>query len=1462
MTDFERLLNDVVRGKSNLAPVRTWLDKNLSLPGCNHAALITALESAANAGLSDPVVQAIRTHIQSVAPSAPPAAGGDFPFELDEPPAAKGGKAAAEKTVQIAKGPTGKASAEKTQITHPAAAEKTQLSGPPETTRRAADRTATAPDRTTLQSPATEASVTMGADQGRTVITHTGGTEDPTSRGRKKASETDPFAMDSQPTSGQNRTGTSWRTSTGLKASGGPDNVGPGTVLKDRFELMDVLGEGGMGKVYKARDLLKVEAKDKNPYIAVKTLTGDFKQHPESFISLQRESSKAQRLAHPNIATVFDFDRDGSMVYMTMELMEGDELAKYIKHLPAGGLPVPDAMRIIKQLCDGLAYAHSKQLVHSDFKPGNAFMLKDGTVKLLDFGIARASKTRKDTQGETTVFDPGQLGALTPAYATVEMFEGMDPDQRDDIYALACVAYELLTGKHPFNKLSAPKVLEKGLKPAPVAKLTKAQNRALMRGLALRRDDRTPSVEEFWEGIRPRKDRTKQIAAGAVAAIILFVVLGYYPIRNQLRQNRANQLIAQVQSPNADIPGILKTVALLDTDSAKLVYNDTNAGKSIRQYFVTKAETAINQSKGQYNYAMALESLKTATDLYPDSNELAAESTSINQRKAQLISQLTTDFNTLMNAGKLMPGNGPNITDTIKILRVTDPANAMLKDARLANRYAQMVQSAVKDGDYSQANSVLGVGLDYAPTDAALNDLQDQVKRELKREQDATLVAQLENKLKAAAPNLRTLADFDKSRGDMLKLQGLSTNDATLQHLKDPLKAALAGALTAAANQKKWDDAENTLYAYSHLLSISDLLAQRQALSTAEAGTYVPSDMQAHVSQVKQHRDTITAMLGAPKPNDPDWDIQLLGQVQETTALLQPNEMDWYQTMRDDVAKTYIKLSQTMLQQNRFDAAASMITSGQLYNPELADFKSANDALAQAEQNFKQAQAEKLRVASIDASKNQFQTQLNAGQLEDAKKTEAALRQNLPANDPFFADVVPKAYAGAYLGMARGRAASGDYRGAVTLVKQGLNSYQSDDLKKALQDYTAQESKGDLFTMVDTLQPSAVGELKTRLADVVRQFPKEQTQINETLSARLVKHIDGLKDTDAGLAYDLWNAVKAAFPDNAQIANLKISPPARPSKFAAQGRDAMKQNDLSKAQSLFEQGQQQEAGNQDLAQFGDTLKTAQGNAQRYYLAYQQYMQAGQAQQAQAYLNQALSMWTDNAGWQSEYKKNFATAQQPTRSANGGRPCSADLAGYGKDGRGACYDMVDGSTRGPTMVVVPAGGNVSQAFAIGKYEVSVSDFNTYCRASGSCTPIAGEGDMPATNVSFNDAKAYAAWLSQKSSAHYFIPSFEQWQYAASVGGTDSSRDFNCHLELAGSVLKGLSVVSSQTGHMNAWGLVNYVGNVQQFVTANGGVAAAGGDYQDPLAECTTSLSRPSSGSADPLTGFRVARDLNQ
>src|ERR1035438_5290300 len=163
-----------------------------------------------------------------------------------------------------------------------------------------------------------------------------------------------------------------------------------GTLLKGRFELKTLVGRGGMGIVWSAVDRRKLEARDPNPEVAVKILNSSASQHPQAFVALQREASKAQTLAHPNIATVFDFDRDGANVFITMELLHGQPLDQAIRAVRNHGLGRAAALPVIRGIAEGLAYAHRKGIVHSDLKPANIFLLADGTPKILDFGIARA----------------------------------------------------------------------------------------------------------------------------------------------------------------------------------------------------------------------------------------------------------------------------------------------------------------------------------------------------------------------------------------------------------------------------------------------------------------------------------------------------------------------------------------------------------------------------------------------------------------------------------------------------------------------------------------------------------------------------------------------------------------------------------------------------------------------------------------------------------------------------------------------------------------------------------------------------------------------------------------------------------------------------------------------------------------------------------------------------------------
>jgi serine/threonine protein kinase len=318
--------------------------------------------------------------------------------------------------------------------------------------------------------------------------------------------------------------GSDWDMAEGLTEIGAP--LYPGSILRDRFVLVEELGRGGMGVVYKAYDRSRGDVKER--YVAIKVLNEEFKRHPLAVRSLQREARKAQKLAHPNIVGVHDFDRDGGNVYMVMEYLSGRSLDQVLREDGQRGIPSGPAKEIIKGLAAALSYAHEQDIVHCDFKPSNAFLLRDGKVKVLDFGIARAAPSTAE-KGDTTLFDAGDLGAISPAYASVEMLQREQPDVRDDVYSFACVSYELLTGCHPYQRLDAVKAYQVGLEPRRLGNMSRREWRALKRGLAFRRADRCPTIESLARELAVRTNRTPVwVGAAAAGVVVVALAVGAY----------------------------------------------------------------------------------------------------------------------------------------------------------------------------------------------------------------------------------------------------------------------------------------------------------------------------------------------------------------------------------------------------------------------------------------------------------------------------------------------------------------------------------------------------------------------------------------------------------------------------------------------------------------------------------------------------------------------------------------------------------------------------------------------------------------------------------------------------------------------------------------------------------------------------------------------------------------------
>ena len=229
-------------------------------------------------------------------------------------------------------------------------------------------------------------------------------------------------------------------------------------------EIIALLGKGGMGEVYRARDLkLKRE-------VAIKVLPDEFSRDADRLNRFQREAEVLASLNHPNIANIYDLEEENGSRYLVLELVEGETLADRIAN---GAIPVEEALTIARQIAEGLEAAHEKGIIHRDLKPANVKITPDGKVKILDFGLARALETAPAnpslSNSPTLSLAATQAGIIlgTAAYMSPEQAKGKAADRRADIWAFGVVLYEMLTGRMMFSGETASETMAQVLLKEP-----------------------------------------------------------------------------------------------------------------------------------------------------------------------------------------------------------------------------------------------------------------------------------------------------------------------------------------------------------------------------------------------------------------------------------------------------------------------------------------------------------------------------------------------------------------------------------------------------------------------------------------------------------------------------------------------------------------------------------------------------------------------------------------------------------------------------------------------------------------------------------------------------------------------------------------------------------------------------------------------------------------------------------
>jgi serine/threonine protein kinase/thioredoxin-like negative regulator of GroEL len=358
----------------------------------------------------------------------------------------------------------------------------------------------------------------------------------------------------------------------------------PGSIL-GLYRLVEPIGEGGMGVVWRARDT----ALDRD--VAIKFLPPAYARDPERLLRFEREAKAAAALSHPNILAIYGFGTHDGSAYAVTELLEGETL----RHaLGRGPLAVARAVAVAKELARGLAAAHDRGIVHRDLKPENVFLTRDGHTKILDFGLAAQVGPPIATAAADSNFTPTRTSLTTPGtvlgtigYLSPEQVRGEAADKRSDVFSIGTLVHEMLGGRRPFERATPPETMTAILREEapPLAGVPPDLERVVRRCLAKSPEERFASARELaseLEAILVTESRVRRpwiatvgISAIAVAAIALWRPWGEDPA--SVPPSRPPASISSLGEPLSPVPeaneyfekGLLLIRAQLDIPRAR-----------------------------------------------------------------------------------------------------------------------------------------------------------------------------------------------------------------------------------------------------------------------------------------------------------------------------------------------------------------------------------------------------------------------------------------------------------------------------------------------------------------------------------------------------------------------------------------------------------------------------------------------------------------------------------------------------------------------------------------------------------------------------------------------------------------------------------------------------------------------------------------------------------------------------
>jgi TonB family protein len=588
----------------------------------------------------------------------------------------------------------------------------------------------------------------------------------------------------------------------------------PGSVLKDRFEIVGAVHTGNMSSVYKAIDRRRHVEGSGQVHVAIKMMRSAIAAGHDAHLKLEREAARAQRLAHPNVVNVFDFDEHDGRFFLVMEWLEGETVLSLLKRTVGRQLDRAFAWQIIEGTAAGVQHAHLNNIVHADINPGNIFITATHEIKLLDFGVARNWAEHFDPQEERLLW-------AAKAYASPDVLSGIAPVIEDDIFSLGCVAYRLLGGAHPFPDSDALKAMREEFEPVPVPGLPENEWQAIQRALAYDRSDRPKSAAVFFRNtlrLAPMDletgsdNRQMWRWLATTIAVLIVIAAGFW----WLRENPSlltPEVSTEATAESANEPQAAPQAQVDDTPIAGLLTAAESAMADARVI-----EPADDSARSYYRDVLAIEpgnpvalrGLRTISDRYVQQAESALRSGSPVDSSMALELAAETD-----------PDNPA--TEIVRQLLASE-GNQKLADAR----------GAALSGDLEQAAALLDDARQYPAVDAAAIASVDALIAE--RGNEAVLLAQLDRAEERIAAGQLIAPTGNSARDIVVSLRRNHGGDARLEATTNRLGERLLTNAAFATAAGEYRSAGELLDGVESLDILEEEVATaRAALVSAEA---------------------------------------------------------------------------------------------------------------------------------------------------------------------------------------------------------------------------------------------------------------------------------------------------------------------------------------------------------------------------------------------------------------------------------------------------------------------------------------------------------------------------------------------------------------------------------------------------------------------------------------------------